>query len=246
MNSLLIAIQLLTIFPIRTKFNFSARDFSASLAYFPLVGLLIGLSCAAVNILLGRFLPDAVISIIIVLFMAFITGGMHSDGLADTVDGLGSTRSSEKMLEIMKDSRIGTMGVSGLFGSLALKSALIYSMPADFRNTSIILAMVISRWSMTLPLTFFNYARNDGKAKIFFENASKTNFALSTIVALGIIVFYYFRPNGIYLVIIGAAASYLTAFYINKKIKGITGDTLGAINEIVEIVSFTLIYTLIR
>jgi len=245
MNSFITALQLLTIFPVKTSGGNAGKDFSRSLAYFPLAGFVIGFSCAVLNFIAGRFLPDAVWSILLVIFMAIMTGGIHLDGLADSFDGFASSQASDKILDIMKDSRIGTMGVIALFADLAVKSALIFSFPPHLRGLSLILACTVSRWSMVLPMTFFRYARTEGKARIFLENASVSNMVISTLITL-LIALFFCKWKGLYLLGAAGAVSYITATYVNSRIQGITGDTLGAINELVELASLTVLYFIFR
>ncbi|HBU69248.1 MAG TPA: adenosylcobinamide-GDP ribazoletransferase [Elusimicrobia bacterium] len=241
MNSLIIALQLLTKIPFRTVGEPSKASFGGSLVFFPIAGLFIGLLCSGINLLSGAYLPQAVLSVVIVLFMAFITGGLHLDGLADTIDGTSASGTAEKILAVMRDSRVGSMGVVGLFGTLALKTSLIYYIPGETKGVSLIVALTVSRWAMLLPMTLFKYARTDGKAKIFFDNASIGSLLSATAITAAVAALY-FGFSALYILAAPAAASLLLAAYINKKINGITGDTLGAVNETAEIAAFSAIY----
>jgi len=94
---------------------------------------------------------------------------------------------------------------------------------------------------MLLPMTLFKYARTDGKAKIFFDNASIGSLLSATAITAAVAALY-FGFSALYILAAPAAASLLLAAYINKKINGITGDTLGAVNETAEIAAFSAIY----
>jgi adenosylcobinamide-GDP ribazoletransferase len=144
----LIALQFLTILPIRIRAELAPEDFGKS-PVFPVVGLLIGLALAGAA-LLGHFLPQPVAAVLILILSIALTGGIHLDGFADTCDGFGGLRPKEKVLEIMRDSRVGVMGVTGVFCLLALKGVLLASVAPNVLWRLLILMTVFSRWSQVL------------------------------------------------------------------------------------------------
>lgn len=240
MRLLLLALQFLTSIPVKIKF-IKAGDFAKSLAYFPFVGLILGvfLACAN-NLMVILSFDEFVLNVIVVVLLVILTAGLHLDGLADTFDALLSGKPKDKMLEIMRDSRIGVMGVLGLICIILLKISLIYSISASLKASALILMCVISRWCMVFIISLFPYARQEGKAKIFMQGMTIKIFALSSISAL---TFMYLIWGVKSLLLLGVAAlcAYLIAKSISKKIGGITGDNIGAINELAEVIVLLVI-----
>ena len=114
MKGFLQAISFLTILPVGQSKTLEGKDLARSMAFFPLAGLVIGLLLALGHYLFSLFLPKAVVLWFVIGLLAFLTRGLHLDGLADTMDGLGSGGPKEKILEVMRDSRIGAFGVISL------------------------------------------------------------------------------------------------------------------------------------
>jgi len=232
MKNFLIALQFLTILPIKIKSDIKEKDFGRSIAYFPIVGMLIGLTLAASSFLFS-FLPHPVAAAVILGISAAITGGIHLDGLADTSDGFYGGKTKEKILEIMRDSRIGTMGTIGVVLLLLLKFALLYSIPPNLLWKALIIAPVLARYAQVLACSLSGYAREDGKAKFFIEYASKRELILSVIFTSALSIFLM-RAAGAVSFILSTAVILSLIWYVKNRIGGMTGDTIGAISEIVE------------
>lgn len=211
------------------------------MVFFPLVGLFLGVILALSSNLLANILPNLLISIVIILLLAVLTGGLHLDGLADTIDAFYAGRDKDEILEIMRDSHIGTMGVIGLIGLLLLKIGFLEAI--SFKFIPLLIMPVLSRWSMALAIFLFNYVREEGKAKHFFLTMNWKKFLLVTLITL-IITYFTFGFNRISLTLIFIVISSTVIFcqWVKGKINGITGDTLGAINEINELLILVVIY----
>lgn len=245
MKSFLLAIQFLTIIPIRIT-QIDKKSLSWSLAYFPLTGLLLGLGAVAINNFLSLLdLPVLSINIILVVFSVFITAGLHLDGLADTFDAISCAKDKEKVLAIMRDPHIGAMGVSSIVCILLLKISLLYPFESQSRIIALVLMYTISRWSMLLPILIFPYARQEGKAKIYMEGMNLGIFVISTLITISIVSFIW-GLNGLMVLGSIAGASYLLGKFFCKKIGGITGDSLGTINEIAEVLVLLVINIMLR
>lgn len=240
MRLLLLALQFLTAIPVKIRI-IKEGDFAKSLVYFPLVGLILGaiLACAN-NLMIILSFNEFVLSVISVVLLIIFTAGLHLDGLADTSDALLSGKPKEKMLEIMRDSHIGVMGVLGLICIILLKISFIYSISAPLKASALILMCVISRWCMVFTIFLFPCARQEGKAKLFIEGRTIKIIILSFIGALACIVVAG-GVKSLFLFAAAAACTYLIAKSINNKISGITGDSLGAINELAEVIVLLLI-----
>lgn len=234
MKSFLLALQFLTIAPIRIK-KIMPGEMARAAAYFPVVGLLLGLVLWTASHLLSLARLDPFASnIILVVLLIILTGGLHLDGLSDASDALFSGNDRTEMLRIMRDPNVGAMGVLAIVSILMLKIALISSMLLHTKGIAIVLMCVLARWSMSFSVFAFPYAREDGKAKPFIDGMDRKIFCISTFIAL-VIVLIISRAAGLVMLGITAALAYLANSFIKKKIGGITGDTIGAVSELIEV-----------
>jgi len=233
LNKFLIALQFLTIFPVKISSQIEEKDFGRSLIYFPVIGALIGIVLASSSFLFG-ILPNMVAGALILILSVVITGGIHLDGFSDTCDGFYGNHPKEKILGIMRDSRVGTMGVTGVASLLLLKFSLIVSMPRHNLWIALVIMAVFARWSQVMACYMSGYARNEGKAKYFIEYAGRKEIVIGTIVTLGVFLLLM-RIEGAVLFFISILPVFLFIEYIKRKIGGMTGDTIGAISEASEV-----------
>jgi len=240
MRDFFAALQFLTILPVspvrprgangvKIGPDIEGKAFGRSLAWFPFVGLMIGLTIS-LPVLLSDILPQAVIAALIVAASIVITGGIHLDGFADTCDGLYGSSSRERALEIMRDSRIGTMATVGVAMLLILKFSILASMPREIIVKSLILMAAFARWSQVLACVVSKYARGEGKAKHFIEYASKRELLVSSLFILTLFIFLL-GVKGIALFALSALPAFVMINYIKIRIGGMTGDTIGAVSE---------------
>jgi len=237
MNIFLLALQFLTVLPVKIK-KLTDKDIAYSMIFFPVVGGLIGLGIAGLDSLLYNLnLPSLAANVILVIALSFITGGMHLDGLADTADAFLSGKNKEDTLSIMRDPHIGAMGVISIVSVLFLKISLLYSIISiGALRLEVILAMcVLSRWSVLVQMFFFRYARQQGKAGKFIQGMNLKILSISTAIT-ALIIFLIMGAHGLVLLLAVGIAAYLIAQLANKKIGGITGDTLGATIELTEVI----------
>jgi adenosylcobinamide-GDP ribazoletransferase len=234
MISLLLAIQFLTVLPLKIK-QFSEKKMAWALVYFPVVGLFLGLILLGLNILLSILgISPVVANIILVIVLIILTGGMHLDGLADTADAFLSGKAKKEMLEIMRDSHIGVMGVLALISIILLKVGLLSSVNVAARPAALLLMCILSRWSVVLVMYLFPYARQEGKAKLFIQGMNLKIFILSTITVI-ICSFLIWHIQGLIALLIVALCVYTIGKFVSRRIDGVTGDTLGATIEGIEI-----------
>ncbi|TMV18121.1 adenosylcobinamide-GDP ribazoletransferase [Rhizobium sp. Td3] len=211
---------------------------------FPAAGLLIALPAAAVIAVLGSFDVDAdMTGWVAIAVMALVTGALHEDGLADMADGFGSGKPPEKVLEIMKDSRIGAYGAIALILSFALRAtalgALIAYLPAKTAAACLIAAAVASRALMVWHWQTLAPARPTGvAASVGQPGESERNIALATGLFL-VAMFTLHTLSALSLVVVLATACAAMILFNRLclgKIGGHTGDTIGACQQITEIV----------
>ncbi|MFZ5799831.1 MAG: adenosylcobinamide-GDP ribazoletransferase [Candidatus Omnitrophota bacterium] len=240
MKHLLSAIRFLTILPIGRKYS-SETSLAAALTYFPLIGLIIGTLLAGLNVFLSAFgFSPLVSSLILVVAQMVITGGMHLDGLSDTFDALLSGKAKDESLEIMRDPRIGVMGVLSLISVILLKIGLLYELSGWAKINALILMCVLSRWAAVGQIFIFPYARNEGKAKVFFQNRRAMTAATATVFAMAVAAVVA-GGLGIAALSVVAAGNYLWGKVVCRKLSGITGDTLGATIELTELITLAII-----
>ncbi len=242
MKNFLIALQFLTILPVKINSGIKESDFGKALLYFPLVGILIGFLLALASIVFA-FLPNLVTGSLLIIILIVISGGIHLDGLCDTCDGFYGLKPKQDMLNIMRDSRTGVMGVIGVVTILLLKFTLIVSIPGQYLCKSLIIMAVFSRWSQAFACYASSYARKDGKAKDFIDHAKRTDIAVGGAATL-IIFLIAAQLKGIAVFVSALICVFLFIRYSEKKIGGMTGDTIGALSEISEasVLFFILIY----
>ena len=235
MKTFLSALQFLTIIPIKTKLAIDDNNLPNSIIWFPVVGLILGLVLAGVNTVLSLLaLEKFFIDVILIILLIILTGGLHLDGLADTFDAFSSRKDRFEILRIMRDSHIGTMGVLGLITIILLKVSLLFSLDIKVMNGALILMCLLSRYALVFSMFLFPYAREEGKAKIFIDGMNLKSFSFSALMTfLG--AFIVFGVKGIVVFIILMVFVYLAGRFITGKIGGITGDTLGAVNEFSEV-----------
>lgn len=233
---LLAAIQFLTVIPFPKSFVGGERELEKCVPYFPIVGLLIGIIVAAFDHIIGFVLPPLPVSVITAIAMTCISGGLHMDGLADTADGFFSARPRDKILAIMRDSRTGVMGVVAVVFLIILKVSLLMSLSPLFRTGIIILMPLAGRCSLVMMMTALSYVRSEGGlATAFGKRKSWLNvlWASAFLLTAG-----WIAAHGLGLVV--SVSSLLVAalflVYCFRKIGGYTGDTLGAVCEITEII----------
>lgn len=251
----MIALQFLTILPIRIKGNIKEGEISKSSAFFVAVGLLQGIFLLIVlNISEIFFHPELTISLVL-FAMILVNGGFHLDGLADTFDALAvkstgdQQMDKEKRLSVMKDSATGAVGVISLIFAVMLKfyslKNISYLIPSIYYS-SVLLMPVVSKWTMTVAMFHGKAARDNGLGRLFINGMNIREFLFSTVLFLFIsgLIYILFRhySHGGWLFFYGTviiALYILTIIWLNlcnKVFSGSTGDTLGALSEITEIV----------
>jgi adenosylcobinamide-GDP ribazoletransferase len=244
MKNFLRALSFLTILPVGQIRLSEEKDLARSMAFFPLVGLVIGLLLALGYYLFSFLFPKSLVLWLTIGLLALLTRGLHLDGFADTIDGLGSGGSKEKILEVMRDSRIGAFGVISLILLIGGKYLALDQISNSSVPYSLILMTVMGRQSMVLVCCRSSYARpNGGLAKPFTENLGYREMALSLVLAFGITLLFM-GVKGIVLFFGMGLFSLGYRFFFIKKLGGVTGDILGAANELTELLCLILLVIL--
>ena len=236
---LIAAIQFLTIVPFKRELN--AGDMGRSLAYFPVVGLIIGGFLYGLDRLLQLAFPLGLVNILLIIALIIITRALHLDGFIDTCDGLAGGNTPEKRLEIMRDSRVGSFGVVGACSLLLLMYVSLAVLPDGQRLEALILMPTIARWTMVYAVVAYSYSRKQqGLGTSFKEGASWTKAVLATAITLAACA-GLMRLEGLAVLASAWFISFLLSYYLSRKLGGLTGDTYGAINEVVGVSVLILI-----
>lgn len=206
-----------------------------SLAWFPLVGLALGAVLALESLSLGALAGPGVNAVVVVMSAALLTGAVHLDGVADTADALGAGRDRERVLAVLRDSRVGVFGALGLFFVLALKVAALWGGAPLRRALALGLATTAGRWAMVAVSYRFPYLRTGGAGSALLAESGARNFVIaSQTAAVAALASLFFWPRAaLALVLVPAAVAALRRFY-RRWLGGVTGDLIGAAGELVE------------
>jgi adenosylcobinamide-GDP ribazoletransferase len=267
MRQVLLAVQFLTIVPVKVKGDITEYDVAGSAAFFPLVGALQGLLTAVPALLLMKVLPADIAAAFALLFLILSNGGFDLDGLADTADALAvkssgdSERDKSKRLSVMKDSSSGAMGVIALMMAILLKFVLMHRLLADsstFAAPAIFfLTPAFSKW-ITVPAMYLGTsARKDGLGKMFIEHTGAASVIISTgiVLLLSLLVSSMDVIAASFVLSISFCVASVVALYLfgllaikflAKRFGGLTGDHFGAITEVSEILFLLAAYVWLK
>lgn len=241
------AVRFLTLIPVPGHSDAAAHDIGESLYLFPLVGLLIGALSSATGIAAYYLFGTPVHAVAAVATTSVVTAGFHLDGLADTCDALFSWRGRERKLEIMKDSRIGTMGAVALVLVIALKIAALLAL-GELWWLGALLSPVVGRWADLYGIARFPAAKNEGLASdVHSAHPSGHLLPASTLTAVAAMPLLYYGEWYLFLIAFGAAFLVIHWFAdaVTKSLGGLTGDVYGAMSEIGETVALLAICVIV-
>lgn len=243
-------LQFLTRIPIKINIGFD-DEFHKTMYYFPLVGFVLGILYFIIGVLSSLVFDSYITSVNILIATVILTGGLHLDGVGDTFDGIYSYRDKEKILEIMKDSRLGTNGMLSILFLILLKLGLVYYIVELGNLYNLIFMPVFARMAIVIASYKSLTPRKNGMGNIFIGKPTLNMILIGLIYTLILIVFIssiLFNLNAISIIKIISfipVMIILTRYfvrYIYSKIDGITGDILGCTSELVEVLYLTFIY----
>jgi len=246
LNIFLAAVMFLTRLPVRRFHEFREEDVPSSTIYFPIIGALIGLA-GGLALLASAALPAFVAVLISMLVTICLTGGLHEDGLADCADGLIGGQDPQRRLEIMKDSRIGAYGALALWFSLTAKLILVQSLLAVnlvMAVEAMIIAHCLGRTATVVLLTCLPYARIEFSKSSSFGNKVTFRQLVPVLVFSIILSLLLLGLQGGFCLTAGIMVTFVCGHYFKGKIGGITGDCLGAANQLVELSAYFSLVTL--
>ena len=230
------AVMFLTRLPVPTPADPPEDQLARAARLFPVAGLIVGLVTGCVWIVMLQLVDAGIAAGLALAAGIVITGALHEDGLADTCDGVGGGATRERALEIMRDSRIGAYGAIGLMISIGLRWTALASLTPWAGFAALIAAHVIGRTMIVAALASTDYAREDGAARSVAGGVVPGEAAIALGLAFIIVCVFAGWP-GFYALCLGGLAGVLTIALLVRRLGGYTGDGLGAVEQVTEIVA---------
>lgn len=236
LTGVVVAFQFLTIVPPFLRRTITAEEMGRSVAFFPLVGLLIGLLLFGLHWLLSAVFPTVLVAAILMGVWIACSGALHFDGFLDAVDGLLGGRTPEDRMRILRDARVGSFAVAAGGIMLLLKFAAVWSIGAP---GALIAAPLLGRWLTAMTVVLFPYARAEGLGREMKDNAGWPQAAGASAISMAALVvlapFVGIAATVTAVVVAGLSAWLLIRFTL-ARIPGLTGDIYGAVCEVGEMV----------
>lgn len=228
-------VRLLTVIPVPWggEGELTRSDVASAVPAFPLAGAVQGLILVTADYAFSFILPAGVRSALILIALVLTNGGFHLDGFADTVDGLAGGATPEDRLRIMRDSRVGAVGVVSVALILLLKYAALTALPPEIRSRTVFLFPVVGRWAMVPMACWGRYARKEGGLGAYIAGAPYSALAMATAVT-AVFLFLLSGPYSLTVIPALLAAVWLTTLFFRKRLGGVTGDVLGFQSEVAE------------
>ena len=240
MNRFLAALRFLTIVPVGGSCRTAEADLAGSVPFFPVVGLLLGAVAAGVAYGLSLVAPPLVSAAVLIVLMLGFSGGLHMDGLSDMADGFLSSRPQEKVLEIMKDSRVGAMGVIAVVAVMLLKFAALASVPRQALWAVAMLTPLAGRCAMVVQMAVIPYVRPTGLGSVFARRLTG-RAAIGAVAVLALAGGLLLRAEGVLVAAAVVVVALAISRWCRRRIGGATGDTYGATCETAELVPALLL-----
>lgn len=236
MVALIAALQFLLVSPVLIRREFTPQELGRATGFYPLVGLMLGGLLAGADFLLGHLLPVQVRSALVLALWLVLTGGLHFDGFLDACDGLLGGSTPERRMEIMRDEHTGAYALAGGALLLLVLFSSLNSIASE-RWAALLLAPVLGRWGMTLAMVAFPYARPAGLGRDIKDHATLAQAILATLTGVAAVagLTWALRAYTPLAALLGATlVGVLSTAFILRRIPGMTGDTYGAINMLIE------------
>ena len=242
------AISYFTRIPVPASAFAPGHERGRSARYFPLVGTLLGTACALLLAATTQLWPDSIAVLLSMIFSLLLTGGLHEDGLADSADGFGGGFQRERVLEIMKDSRIGTFGAAALILSLLLKLASLTTLASVSLSTALmvlVLAHTVSRCAALGVMFRLDYLRpnQDSRAGAVTRRIDRNDWKFGAATAVLVLLLAAISGSTslitlIAIVLASWVATLVCMAYFRRRIGGYTGDCLGAVQQVTELAAY--------
>ncbi|HEY3415480.1 MAG TPA: adenosylcobinamide-GDP ribazoletransferase [Armatimonadota bacterium] len=242
---LALAVTFLTRLPLPIKGDVSADDLRASMGWYPVIGLGLGAAGWGAYLGLSQLFYPGIAGALVIILLEMATGALHLDGFMDTCDGMGSGAPRERALEIMKDSRVGAMGVFGAVAVLLVKVMALVTLAPSQSVIPLLLGWSTARMVPVINVTFFRYARLTGTGGAF--SGGKSAWALPVVLVTTLAAGWLIgRFPGVMLVLVVTGVTLLVQARISRKLGGLTGDVYGMGIELTEALALLVGVLLVR
>ena len=251
LNNIRLSISFFTRLPVGNINGLKEDAFEKSIWYAPISGMLIGILSSLTFLLGNYFFSPLITSLLVVVVYVVLTGALHIDGLGDFFDGVLSQKSGDDFIKVMRDSRTGTGGIVAIVLFLFMLTAILQDLIIGLNLPAML--FVIWLWPVAgrsylllLPL-IFSYPEKikEGTAKSFFKDRKKFGHTLFFLLLFSIAGMILFGSTGLIIAIVSGCLFLFTAYLISRKLDGLTGDMLGAILEIGQLLFLLTCYVLL-
>jgi adenosylcobinamide-GDP ribazoletransferase len=239
------AIGVLTVYPLRETESWTPETVGSAMMYYPLVGTLIGISLWMLYVLLSALFVPPIVHVLLLAGLVLLTGGLHINSLANTVNGLNRGNSREDILQLLKDIHVGTIPVVVVLLMILLKYACLVQLSSDALLTALILMATLSRYAMVQMACFSPYALVSGGLGEPFVRGVRHEHFRATLLMTFLLVWGFGGTRGLLIGCLVALATLGCQMYCVRRLGGITSDVLGATNEINEslvLLLLTMVY----
>ena len=238
-NNIQLYFQFLTRVPINKNLNCQEKNFRDGIFAFVIVGGFLGIINYGILLIFNNILPSIVIAGFLVLIPIMLTGGMQMDGIGDTCDGFFAFKEGgkERRIEIMKDSNVGTFAVIGIIWDMGMKLVLLNELIVTHKYWGVVMYMVLSRLGVMFSAKIAKRAKEHGTGNLYIENCTGKGIAIAVIISCGLATICGALVETVIIIPVILFVVWIFNSYCNNKIGGQTGDTLGASNEICELVA---------
>lgn len=235
MRAFLLALQFLTCIPVRVSGDVTPRLMARAMIWFSVVGLMLGGVLALADVGLRALFPPLASAALLLAMWVALTGALHLDGFLDCCDGLLVAKPPEKRLEILRDTRVGAFAVVGAICLLLVKFAVLLELATDRRMAALLVIPALTRAAMVYAARAYPYARQGpGLGQLFRDDLTWREVLVTAVVAVA--------AAGLALGVLGLALALCVwlmtvaiAWWVRRRIPGLTGDVYGAINELTEV-----------
>jgi adenosylcobinamide-GDP ribazoletransferase len=232
-RAFLIGVSFLTVVPVPLPETVEASTLGQSVGYFPLVGALLGVGVAALDLGLRQVLAPELAAVFDLAALALLSGGLHLDALMDSCDGLFGGKTADERLAIMRDSRVGSFGVIAAVLVLLAEATALGHLAGVARLAALVLALALSRWGMALSLRAFPAARSSGLGRSFQAGVTWPTVVLAAVFA-ALVAVGLARLGGGLLWLGSTGLSLALGVLVTRRVGGLTGDSYGAIGQVIE------------
>ncbi len=230
-----IALQFMTRFPVPRTEATAKDDLGKAAAFFPLVGIIVGLSAALAFVLLHRVLPLPASVLGAMMVASFLTNGLHEDGFADVFDGLGGGWSKEQALRIMRDSRIGVYGVLALIFLVLSKLQLLSALSPTHVWRWLIVGHVAGRWAPLALGAWLPPASSEGLGRLVAKQSGAVELVIGTVTVIVALIVILPWQAALIAFLVTAFVTLIGGLYFRRRLQGITGDCMGAAVQFTEV-----------